>query len=160
MSPLLPFSHVSPPAPFHYFCRSWVKVVLGKYYFPSIKKRVKSTLSRYEYPVLNIRGTMVLLSGVRGYQYPEYEGITIWGTRVLLSGVRGYYYPGYEGITIRGTRVLLSGVRAYYYTGYYYIFVVKEKVGIVRCLYYVFRRYQLFYHAVTNPSLSLLLRRH
>ena len=59
------------------------------------------------------------ISGVRGYQYPGYEsinirgtrvsisgvrGINIRGTRVLISGVQGYQYPGYEGINIRGTR--------------------------------------------------------
>ena len=46
----------------------------------------------------------VFISGVRGDEYPGYEGMNIRGTRVSISGVRGDEYPGYEGMNIRGTR--------------------------------------------------------
>ena len=60
---------------------------------------------------MNIWGTRVQISGVRGCEYPGYEGINI---RINIR-VRGYKYPGYEGINIRGTRVQISGVRGYKY---------------------------------------------
>ena len=70
---------------------------------------------------MNIRGTRVSISGVRGgvrgYQYPGYEGINIRGTRVPISGVRGYEYSGYEGMNIRGTRVCIFGVLRIYDVG-------------------------------------------
>ena len=61
---------------------------------------------------MNIRGTKVSISGVRGYEYPGYEGMHIRGTRVSISGVRGYEYPGYEGMNIRGTKgINIRGMR-------------------------------------------------
>ena len=51
-----------------------------------------------EYDGVNIRGTWVCISGVRGYKYPGYEGIK-------YSGHEGIKYPGYVGMYIRGTRV-------------------------------------------------------
>ena len=46
-----------------------------------------------------------LISGVREYQYPGCKGMNIRGTRISISGVRGDEYSGgYEGINIRGAR--------------------------------------------------------
>ena len=78
---------------------------------------------------MNIQGTRIRISGVRGYEgrdiwvrgyeYPGYEGTRVWisgvgmnirGTRERISGIRGYEYPGYEGMNI--------WARGYEYPGY------------------------------------------
>ena len=93
--------------------------------------------------VMNIRGTRISISGVRGYQYPGYEGINIKGrgyinirgTKIWIQGyeypgyegmrVRGYEYLGYEGINIWGMRV-----RGYKYLGYECINILGTRVYI------------------------------
>ena len=74
---------------------------------------------------MDIRGTMVCISGVQWYGYPGYNGMHIRGTTACISRVQWYGYPGYSGMDIRGTMVCISGVqwhgypvRGYHYPGY------------------------------------------
>ena len=52
---------------------------------------------------MDIRGTNI--RGTTVYKYQGYNSMNIRGTKVRISEVRGYEYSGYEGMNIRGTRV-------------------------------------------------------
>ena len=60
---------------------------------------------RHIWKLVNIRGTMVRISGIRGYEYPGYEGMNIRGTMVWISGRIDSY-------TLLNVRTYLSPIAA------------------------------------------------